>query len=239
VSALMHDTARRGPVGHRLPQHVSVLAILLCGVLAASACASAGGSRAASPGLSPLPHNSIDYRNYPQVEAKVDAAILSRTQLPSWVTRNLNGVERNGLQQACNARLPSDAHLLAAKGDTWLGKADVPIIDQYVIGYDTPLADEAVKEADQGSTCKSYRWKDFSIRLDGRFAPASASGAAGAVTFCERVKPDRGGREVSVCTAIWGRGSIACSVRAWDSDRSGAIAVLEPLLSAMGKSCIG
>lgn len=189
------------------------------------------------PGRAPAVSPSRDYRALGVAEPKVEAATFTMADLPSWVTHDLNSHDRFGLQQACNDRLPSDASIIDANGDGWLGSANLPIIEQYVVGYDHAIAAQAVSEAEAGISCKKYKWRDTVVTEDGKFAVGDHPDAARAFGFCERVKSTRGGNEVSRCTVVYGESWIACSVRSWATDRATAISVVNSVWPAIRRSC--
>ena len=208
-------------------------ALALLMVLLISAGCTWNGSH---PGPPPRTAPPVDRSDIGILDRKVAQAMFHIQELPLTAARATDHVFRVGrrLQHACNAKLPTDDKNVTDDSRAWSSAGDLPMIDQFVVAYERPIAAQAVDEARQALTCQEYTVLDAKIEAHGLFELDQVPSIGRTFAFCEAV----GAKPNYLCTVIIGSGDIACSVRATAAQLDSARILIQRLVPLVVNKCL-
>lgn len=175
----------------------------------------------------------VDRSHITELDARVAAAVLPASALPE-STRTPVEPERVGYQllPQCQQALPTDGRIVTDGGGAWSSNGAMPLIDQWILAYDRPVAAAAVTEATAALSCKSGSNRGGSTATsDGTFA---VDGVPDALGYCDKIK---GSKEAARCTVALAASDLTCSVRAWAETRDAAKALVSGLVPAVRERC--
>jgi hypothetical protein len=191
----------------------------------------------------------VDRSHQEELSVQARAALLSSDSLPGWADATKDGIDAVGhkLQQACRARIDTDAHIVVEQDAKWRRGSPRPVVDETVIAYDRPLGATAVDQAKAALTCTTYDSPvidDGQLQVTGTFDTPAAGAGAALFGFCEHGVPNqRGGGQAAPgptrCVILAGRGSLACRVRATSDGADEAKQVVLDLLPEITRRCLG
>jgi hypothetical protein len=211
-------------VVRRLLAAVALMPMLLLG-----ACQGSNhGTGSPSPAQDP-----VDRSHITELDARVTAAVLPASALPE-STRTPVESDRVGYQllPQCQQALPTDGRIVTDGGGAWSSNGAMPLIDQWVLAYDRPVATAAVTEAAGALSCKGGASRNgATVTSDGTFA---VDGSPGALAYCDKIK---GTKEAARCTVVLAVSDLTCSVRAWAETRDAAKALVSGLVPAVQERC--